>query len=129
MKKSLLIVTLFLTVFSATLFAQDNNKLNTKIKPEFVVGDVFFAHNVMNTIDIKGNEVEAFLECQNHLKNLAEKAQKANKQAQDKINDEMTLNIARNLTLFLSRASFKGEQAVIFKRFIDSIVTAAEKVK
>lgn len=49
---------------------------NTILKPKMTLGDVLFTINVLNTVEIKGSEVEAFLDVKNVFVQAAQKAQK-----------------------------------------------------
>ncbi len=129
--KKIIVVTfaaLFLVCFNS--FAQiKNDPKNVVLKPTFIVGDVIFAYNILNTIEITGAEVEPFLECKNALKGIIDSATKENMKPTDNITADIPLVTAQNLSSFLSRGKFKGENAVNFKRFMDSMVKSAEAMK
>lgn len=102
---------------------------NPAIKPSFLLEDVVFAFNVMSSIEILGAEVEPFLECKNFLKGIIDKAQSESKKTTDKVQVDMPLVTAQNLSTFLSRGKFKGENAENYKRLMDAMVEAAKVIQ
>ena len=126
------VILLFLAFISSLFLVQAQSttspQKNLSIKPNFVLEDIVFAFNVMGTIEILGAEVEPFLECKNFLKGIIDKAQAEQKKASDKITVEMPLVTAQNLSTFLSRGKFKGENADNYKRLMDAMVEAAKSI-
>lgn len=53
---------------------------NTILKPKMTLGDVLFTINVLNTVEIKGSEVEAFLDVKNVFVQAAQKAPEGKKE-------------------------------------------------
>lgn len=130
MKKTFTIL-LFLAVAAVTADAQSitTPQKNPSIKPSFTLEDIVFAYNVMGSIEILGAEVEPFLECKNFLKGIIDKAQADSKKTTDKVQVDMPLVTAQNLSTFLSRGKFKGENAENYKRLMDSMVEAAKVIQ
>lgn len=131
MKKLVLAVTLFLLTVSAVVFAQGNKPVANEepiFKPNFIVGDVYVVFTIFETIDIKGNEVEAFLEVKNTVNSYLQEAQNKNLKATDKIVVNMPTHLAQNCITFLSRATLKGNMAESYKRFIDAVIEASKAV-
>jgi len=129
MKKMLYTTLLMLICITLSTFAQDNSKKEMVIiKPKVIIGDLIFVYNVLNTIDISGQEVDAFLECRTFFKNIIETADKEKRKLEDEITVDMPLVIGQNLSVFLKRGKFKGEQADFYKRFMEALVASAEKL-
>lgn len=121
----------FIVISVAAVNAQSvtTTQKNPSIKPSFILEDVVFAFNVMGSIEILGAEVEPFLECKNFLKGIIDKAQAESKKAADKVQVDMPLVTAQNLSTFLSRGKFKGENAENYKRLMDAMVEAAKVIQ
>ncbi len=121
----------FILIAVAAVNAQSvtTTQKNPSIKPSFILEDVVFAFNVMSSIEIIGAEVEPFLECKNFLKGIIDKAQAESKKAADKVQVDMPLVTAQNLSTFLSRGKFKGENAENYKRLMDAMVEAAKVIQ
>ncbi len=128
MKKSfLLTLSMFFAIISIALTQQNNQQEIPVYKPEFIVSDIYIAVTILDGVDIKGNEVDAFLEVKNTLNNYLKDAKNKNLKAEDKIVVEIQANIAQNLVTFLSRATLKGNLADAYKRFIDAIFASAKQ--
>lgn len=98
---------------------------NTTLKPTMTLGDVIFAINVLNTVEIKGNEVEAFLEVKNTLMKAIEKAQKEKKTETDQVTIEMSLLTANNFLTLFQRASIPGSAAERYKSVTQALFASA----
>ena len=119
---------------SGTVLAQDNQTLkerqkDIKIQPVFSVDDAIFAYNTLNTVEIKGGEVEAFIEVRKIFENAIKQAQKDGKKGDDKITIEMNLLAAQNFYNLIARAKITGAQADSYKRVQDAITAAAKALK
>ncbi len=125
---TILSIAFVLTTLAVQAQVQSAQK-NMIIKPNFVLEDIVFAYNMMGTIEILGAEVDPFLECKNFLKGAIDKAQAEQKKANDKIAIEIPLVTAQNLSTFLSRGKFKGENAENYKRLMDAMVEAAKSTQ
>lgn len=120
---------LFVAFFSmSNLFAQQPNQetASVTLKPTFVIADVLFVDNALNSIDIKGGEVDAFLECKETLKTFKESLKGTNKKLGETMTVEIKASIAQNIINFLQRAEFKGANAQNYKRFYEALVEAAK---
>lgn len=135
MKKIILIFAITLLSVSSLYSQQqpqlinNNVKQNPIMKPVLIVSDIYMVMQILDGIDIKGQEVEAFLDIKNHLKSYLEDAKTKKLKATDNITVEMPTFIAHNILFFLNRATLRGDMADQYKRFIDSIVKAAPKQK
>jgi len=130
MKKIITIIFVMLT-FVGVMHSQTvtTPPKNPVIKPSFMLEDIVFSFNVMGSIEILGAEVEPFLECKNFLKGIIDKAQAESKKTSDKVTVDMPLVTAQNLSTFLSRGKFKGENAENYKRLMDAMVEAAKVIQ
>ncbi|HPO63718.1 MAG TPA: hypothetical protein PK762_11620 [Candidatus Kapabacteria bacterium] len=128
MKKMLFYIALLLSL-SFNVWSQQNQQQAVILKPVFVLEDVNFAVNVLNSIEITGTEVEVFLNCKNTLISYIQSAQKRNKTAKDTIHCELALTTAQSIANFLDRAKFSASQAEQFKRFIDALVESTKNYK
>jgi hypothetical protein len=131
MKK--LIVILFCALVPFLAYAQQAQKpLDQKqevkiLKPSVVIGDLVFVSQTLKTVEIKGNEVDAFLAVDKHITEILKEFNGKNKKASDTEVIEFPMNIAQNTLVFMDRASLSGQNAVIYKRFVDALVEAAKK--
>jgi hypothetical protein len=99
------------------------------IKPKLKLGDVKAVANFIGGVDIKGNEVDAFIEVKKTLTSAAETAAKAGKKDDDVITVDLKLDVAQNLFLLMQRASLKGAEAEKFKEITTSIQEAAKEAQ
>jgi hypothetical protein len=97
------------------------------IKPKLSVGLVAFAINLINSVEIQGREVDAFLEVRKVLTDAFEQAQKANRKLDDQLTLEFQLPVAQNLVTLLQRARITGADAERFKQLMDAITAAAQQ--
>lgn len=95
------------------------------IKPRLALGDVKAVANFLGGIDIRGNEVDAFLDVKKSLTDAAEKAAKDGKKDEEGIQVPLRMDVANNLFLLMQRASLKGAEAEKFKEIISAIQEAA----
>lgn len=131
MKKTFLVLFFALVPFLA-LAQQSQKPLDQKqevkiLKPSVVIGDLVFVSQTLKTVEIKGNEVEAFLAVDKHITSILQDFNGKNKKASDTEIIEFPMNIAQNTLVFMDRASLSGQNAVIYKRFVDALVEAAKK--
>lgn len=99
------------------------------IKPKLKLADVKAVANFIGGVDIKGNEVDAFIEVKKTLNTAAETATKAGKKDDDVITVDLKLDVAQNLFLLMQRASLKGAEAEKFKEITTSIQDAAKEAQ
>ncbi len=132
--KQMLTLLAIIVLLSGSIFAQDNQTLkerqkDIKIQPVFTVDDAIFAYNTLNTVQISGGEVDAFVEVRTIFVDAIKAAQEAGKKGTDEITIEMNLLAAQNLFNLLARAKITGAQADQYKRVQDAITEAAKKLK
>ena len=133
MKRSIIVLILLFGISFYFSYSQGNQpqipkQQEKKIKPTFVVEDVVFVFQTLNTIEIKGSEVDAFLEVKNLLQTTIQKIQSSSKNAEDKIEVEMPIPLAQDMISLLQRAKFTGVNAEKFKRFTDAIIASAKSL-
>ena len=98
-------------------------------EPKFFVEDVVFMNNALNTIEISGGEVDAFMSVKNFFKAAIKDIQDNKRSPADQVEYSVDLESARILLKFLERAKFSGSQAEKYKRFVDAIGDAANAFK
>jgi len=133
MKKSISIL-IIIIAFSFNAFAQTNQSLQDrqkqiKIQPVLSIDDIVFAYNTLNTVEINGGEVDAFVEVRALLADNVKQAKEAGKAGTDEITVEMNLLMAQNFFNLIARAKITGAQADQYKRVQDAITNAAKKLK
>jgi len=118
---------IFKTIIAAVLVsgiyiytdAKDKN-----ISVDFTLEELAFSINILDTIELKGEEVSPFMEIKNkfitiYKKNSTEK----NKSAE--IN--LTLPAAKNFLFFMQRARLKGADASFFNNISNKMIEAIRK--
>lgn len=129
--KKLFISAIFFA-FSFIGFAQQQNLQQPEtqiLRPTVVVGDIAFIGQTLKTVEIKGSEVNAYLEVENEITRILTDLQQKKVKLNDSVQIEIPLNIAQNTLTFMDRATLTGQNAVIYKRFSDALVASARKQK
>ena len=132
MKNILKISCLFIIFFSIHFYsqAQPPADINKQIlKPTLLISDVYFVFQTLNTIEIKTTEVDQFLKVKTLLQGFLKLAQDQKKNINDAMVFELELGMAQSMLDYLGRATIAGNNAEIYKRFVDSIVESAKEVK
>lgn len=127
--RSTLAVLAFALVATSFASAQGKQADAPVLKPDLLLSDVKNVTLFIDNVDIRGNEVDAFLDVKQTLSKAAEAAEKAGKKADDKIAVEMKVETARNFLLLMSRAPLKGGEAEKFKAIITAVTDAADKAQ
>lgn len=99
------------------------------IKPKLTLGDVKIVAIFIGSVDIRGNEVDAFLDVKQTLTNAADAAAKAGKKDDDVIVVDMRLDTAQNFFLLMQRATLKAADAEKFKSILTAIQDAAREAQ
>ena len=97
-----------------------------EIKPVVTAGDLVFAAQLLNTVELRGNEVEAFMNVKNAIKPFLEKVQNDKMQASSTLEMKISVTLANNFLAFLERGKIAGADAERYKRFVDAFVAAAK---
>jgi enamine deaminase RidA (YjgF/YER057c/UK114 family) len=128
-QKSLFLLALLLVPFFA--FSQQNLQNQQKdvpvLSPKVIIGDLVFVSQTLKTVEIKGSEVDAFLQVDQAITKILQDLNSQGKKATDSIEIKMPLNIAQNTLAFMDRAVLSGQNAVIYKRFVDAVVESSKK--
>lgn len=121
----------FHTGTSFTLYAQQPQQQQQQqtIKPSFPVSEVIFIVQLLDKIELKGSEVDALLEVKSLLINPVVNAQKEKKPITELLTIDFKVQQAQVLLSFLQRATLNGADAERYKRFIDTILIAANPKK
>lgn len=129
--QSLLIVAV-MTMFmaSSATFAQIQQPASDVVlKPSIKLADVKQMTLFLGGVDIRGNEVDAYLDVKESLVKATQAAEKASKKDDDIISVEMPLSTAQNFLLLMSRATLKGADAEKFKEIVSAVQEAAKKAQ
>lgn len=135
MKRLFLLVAIVVFAISSVFSQQQQQLINKNVtqyptmKPVLIVSDIYMVMQILDGINIKGKEVEAFLDIKNHLKSYLDEAKNKKLKVTDNITVEMPTFIAHNIIFFLNRATLRGDMADQYKRFVDALVKAAPKPK
>ncbi len=121
-------------IFTATIFSYSaaQNNPNAKaiiINPKFVVTDIQFALQTLNTIELKGREVTAFMEVKSIFQKAIDKALTIKLKANDTLEVQMPILIGKNIMNLLERATLAGEHADNYLRFTSTLITEINKVE
>jgi len=133
MKKQLLYLVIFFLPFIG--FAQQQNQQNQQnqqqevpiLTPKVIVGDIVFVNQTLKTVEIKGSEVDAFLQVQQSFEKLIKEFNTQQKKVNDTVDIRIPLNIAQNTITFMDRATLQGQNAIVYKRFVDALVASTKK--
>lgn len=118
-----MLIFLFSGMFSFSILAQQPQT----IKANLVAGDLVFCLQLLDKIEIRGEEVTAFLDVRSLLLKEVEKAQKENKKTTDPVTLEITTPVAQNFLTLMQRTKISGADAQQFKQITEAIQTAAAK--
>ncbi len=133
MRKAAVLIVVLLSSFvmmNAQIVPDQNQDLKDKsISAEFLAGDVVFAYNSLNTVNIQGNEVDAFLEVKNALKKYTDEIESSQKKVDDTISMTMNVLVANNLMIFLQRVTLQGSNAERYQRFKNTMFDAAKSLQ
>lgn len=108
---------------------QAQQQVAQTIKPKLTLAEVEFTRIVLNSIEIRGNEVDAFMDVRGIFDKLLDAGAKDKKAGTDVVVVEMTYPQANNLLTLMQRAKMTGENADRFKKVTDTIVASAQADK
>lgn len=123
----LLVISLFPLLLLAQQQPQNQQQEMPTLSPKVIVGDIVFVTQTLKTVEIKGSEVDAFLQVQQSFEKLIVELNKQQKKVNDTVDIRIPLNIAQNTIVFMDRATLQGQNAVVYKRFVDALVAATKK--
>ena len=127
-----LVILAFFFAFSFVGYSQQQpqnlQQQETQIlRPTVVVGDIAFIGQTLKTVEIKGSEVNAYLEVEKEITRILTDLQQQKKKLSDSVQIDIPLNIAQNTLTFMDRATLTGQNAIIYKRFADALIASAKK--
>ena len=96
------------------------------IKPKLKVAHIKGAASFINGIEIRGGEVDAFLDVRKVLTNAIDDATKAKKDNEDVVTVEMRADQISNLATLMQRGTLKGSEAETFKDIMTALTDAAK---
>ena len=99
------------------------------LHPTVVVGDIAFIGQTLKTVEIKGSEVNAYLEVEKEITRILTELQDKKMKLNDSTQVDIPIGIAQNTLTFMDRATLTGQNAVIYKRFAEALVASAKKSK
>ena len=100
-------------------FAKDD-----KVKVEFAIEELAFSINVLNSIDITGEEVQPFMEIKTVLMDVYKDVSGGKKKSGSV---SLTIPMAKNFLFFMQRGRFKGVDAEIFNKISTRLVDEIKK--
>ena len=100
---------IFLTIIMSLLISAYSEEL--KIKVNFKIEELVFSVNVLNNIEIKGEEVNPFMDIKNVLLGAYNEA---NKEKQKDIDVVFVISGAKNFLYFMQKARMRGDAAAMF---------------
>lgn len=80
----------------------------------------------IGNIEIRGSEVDAFLDTRKALQDAVDAATKSGKKDDDVITVDMRIDQANNLFMLMQRGALKGNEADAWKEIVSSIQDAAK---
>ncbi len=95
-----------------------------RIKVEFALEELVFSINVLNSIDIIGEEVQPFLDIKNTFMEVYKEVSGSKKKSGEV---SFTLPMAKNFLFFMQRGRFKGVDAEIFNKISTKMIEAIKK--
>ena len=119
----------------ATTTAQTNNSSSSLsptpqqpvvIKPKMKLADVKAVSQFIQGVDLRGTEVDAYLDTRKVLTTAAEAAGKAGKKDEDNVEVEMRLDQAQNLFTLMQRGQLKGAEAEKWREIVQSLQDAVK---
>ena len=96
------------------------------IKPKMKVVDIKVSVQFLGGIEIRGTEVEAYLDTRKVLTDAIETATKAGKKDDEVVTFDMKLDQAQNMYTLMQRGSLKGAEADKFKEIVSSLQDAVK---
>ena len=94
------------------------------VKVEFAIEELAFSINVLNSIDITGEEVQPFMDIKKIFMDEYKEISGGKKKSGE---ISLTLPMAKNFLFFMQRGRFKGVDAEIFNKISTRMVDAVKK--
>jgi hypothetical protein len=96
------------------------------IAPKMKLADVKAVSQFIQGVDLRGTEVDAYLDTRKVLVEAAEAAGKAGKKDEDQVAVEMRLDQAQNLFTLMQRGQLKGAEAEKWREIVQSLQDAVK---
>jgi hypothetical protein len=90
------------------------------------VNDIRASIQFLGGIEIRGTEVDAYLDTRKVLADAVEAATKAGKKDDDAVTFDMKIEQAQNMFTLMQRGSLKGAEADKFKEIISALQDAVK---
>jgi hypothetical protein len=122
---------LALILSSVAMFAQGQQE-QTKLPDldiTFLAGDFAIVYQNLASVDIKGEEAQAFLDVQTFLKPYIDNMVANKTKTDDPLKIKVGAQMANSLFVFSNRITIKGGEAQNIIRFRKAIVDAAQATK
>ena len=126
------VIIAFFAFFAAATISMAQAKQTTDevvLKPTMKLADVKQMTLFLGGVDIRGNEVDAFLNVKETLVKASSAAEKAGKKDDESIAVDMPISTAQNFLLLMQRATLKAADAEKFKEIVSAIQEAAKKTQ
>ena len=94
------------------------------VKVTFTIDELAFSINVLNSIDLLGEEVQPFMGIRNLLMGVYKDASSRKKRTAE-VN--FTTTTANNFLFFIQRAKLKGAEAILFNDVCGKVIEAVKK--
>jgi hypothetical protein len=98
--------------------------MDDKVKVALTTDELAFSINILNSIDLLGDEVMPFMDIKNLLMAVYKDISSGKKKNAEV---EFTTVSAKNFLLFIQRAKLKGGEAVLFNDVCNKMVEAIKK--
>ena len=113
------VLSVFILYFMTAVQAKD-----VKTDVNFTTEELALSINILNSIDLRGDEVSPFIDLKNLFVEEYKKLSSGKKKSAD-VN--FTMPMARNFLFFMQRAKLKGAEAAIFNSISTKMVEAIKK--
>ncbi|MFZ9870497.1 MAG: hypothetical protein ACO3I4_02875 [Candidatus Kapaibacteriota bacterium] len=99
------------------------------LEPKMKLVDVKNVAAFIQGVDLRGTEVDAYLDTRKVLTEAAAAAEKGGKKDEDLVSVSMRLDQAQNLFTLMQRGSLKGAEAEKYKEIIDALKVSVEEAQ
>lgn len=108
-----------LLIAAAPVYSKDD-----KVNVPFTVEELAFSINILNSIELKGEEVPPYIDIRNLLMDVYKDVSSGKRK---NASTEFSMAMARNFLFFIQRARLKGSEAVMFNDVNSKVVEAIKK--
>lgn len=103
-----------------------SNQEMVVIKPKLALADVKGVSQFLESVEIRGTEVDAYLDVKKALNTVVAEGVKSNRKPEDIVVVEMRMDVANNFYVLMQRATLKGAEAEKFRQIIVAVQDAAK---